>query len=61
MATRPFDCVRMKQEGAAAVQRELAGLSADQRLRFWQEQYEKLLRRRRQLRKRPRCTLDPAA
>ena len=39
MKARNLDCIRMKQFGAARVQEQIATLTREQELRFWQERY----------------------
>jgi hypothetical protein len=41
--TKPFDAVRMKWQGAKKVQEQIAGMSLEEELRFWQEGTEELL------------------
>lgn len=42
MKTKKFDCVEMKRLGAQAVQKEIAGLTRDQELKYWKRCTEKL-------------------
>jgi len=41
---KAFDCVEMKRRGAEAVERELRGLTAEERLGYWRKKTEDLRR-----------------
>jgi hypothetical protein len=47
---RDFDCVEMMHEGAAAVRAELAGMSVEEQIAYWQAATEDLLARQAALR-----------
>lgn len=42
MTTKTFDCVEMKRRGAKLLQERLAGLTREQQLAFWREQFQRL-------------------
>jgi len=42
MKTKTFDCVEMKRQGARILQERLAGLTREQQLAFWQDQFKQL-------------------
>ena len=52
MKTKTFDCVEMKREGAERVQKKLAGMTPEERLAYWDEKYEQLAQRQKQLKKK---------
>ena len=54
MMTKPkkFDCVRMKHEGARRIQQELAGMTLEQQLAYWDREYQELLKEQEELRRR---------
>ena len=37
MKTKKFDCVEMKRKGAEKVQQEIAGMTLDEELAYWQQ------------------------
>ncbi len=43
MRKKSFDCVKMKRQGAAKVQSEIAGMSREQQLEYWRKQTDDLL------------------
>lgn len=47
---KAFDCVRMKREGAAQVQREISGMSMAEELAYWAKGTEQLLAKQSALR-----------
>jgi len=49
MKTKKFDCVQMKQLGAAKVREQTATLTREQELRFWQERSQYLRQRQASL------------
>ncbi len=49
MNTKTFDCVAMKEAGAARVQDQLAGLTTAQILEFWRERTDALREEQRHL------------
>ena len=49
MKTKTFDCVAMKEAGAAHVQDQLAGLTPAQILEFWRERTNALREEQRRL------------
>ena len=49
MKARNFDCIRMKQFGAAKVREQTATLTREQELRFWQERSQHLRQRQASL------------
>ena len=50
MKTKTFDCVEMKRQGAGKVQQELAGMTLEEEIAFWQSGTEQLRQRQRQIR-----------
>ena len=50
MKARNFDCIQMKQFGAARVQEQTATLTREQELHFWQERSQYLRQRQASLR-----------
>jgi hypothetical protein len=63
MKPKTFDCVEMKQRGAALVQEKTAGMTPEQELEFWREQTEVLRQQQREVREihSPECDQDPLA
>jgi len=49
MKTKTFDCVAMKRRGAEVVQQDLAGLTPEEELAYWQSGTEELQQRQRDL------------
>lgn len=49
MKTKKFDCVEMKRNGAELVQKEIAGMSVAEELKYWQESFERLKNRQKKL------------
>ena len=50
MKMKTFDCVEMKQQGAEKVQQELAGMTREEEIAFWQHGTEQLKQQQRQVR-----------
>lgn len=50
MKTKTFDCVKMKRQGAEKVQQELAGMTLEEEIAFWQRGTEELRQRQMQAR-----------
>ena len=50
MKAKIFDCVEMKHQGAAVIQKQLESKSREQQLRYWQEGTEVLKRLQKKLR-----------
>lgn len=50
MKTKTFDCVAMKRRGAEMVQEELAELTPEEELAYWQSGTEELRQRQTELR-----------
>ena len=50
MKTKTFDCVEMKRQGAEKVQQELAGMTREEEIAFWQRGTEELKQYQRQVR-----------
>lgn len=48
MNTKTFDCVEMKRQGAEKVQQELAGMTLEEEIAFWQRGTEELRQQQRQ-------------
>jgi len=48
----------MKREGAKRVQEILKGMTREQQLAFWQDSYERMIRRRQERRERAQTTTD---
>lgn len=42
MKTKTFDCVEMKRKGAEKVQQEIAGMTIEQELAYWQHGTDEL-------------------
>lgn len=45
MRTKTFDCVRMKDRGAAAVYEKLKDVSVEQQIEYWERRTDKLGKR----------------
>jgi hypothetical protein len=52
MKKKAFDCVEMKRQGAARVQARLAGMTPEERLKYWQGRTEALRARQREASRR---------
>ena len=42
MKTKTFDCVKMKHLGAEKVQEQIAGMTREEEIKFWQERTQHL-------------------
>lgn len=49
MRTKTFDCVEMKRRAAAIILREIADMTPEQELAYWQERTEALREKKQQL------------
>ncbi len=49
-----FSCIRMKREGAEAIQKETAGMTLDQRIDYWKKKNQEFFARYENLRKKRR-------
>ncbi len=48
MRTKTFDCVQMKREAAQKLLQHLGALTPEERVRFWEEAYQNLLKKQRE-------------
>ena len=59
MKTKIFDCVEMKRQGAEKVQQELAEMTREEEIAFWQNGTEELRQRQVQIRAATLETMSP--
>ena len=51
---KTFDCVTMKRRGAEKIYKQIAGMTTEQELAFWQQRTDALKQRQRSIRNRRR-------
>jgi len=53
-------CVQWKRRGQRAIRRQVAGMSAEEELAYWNESHQKLMRTRAASKRRMQAAQNPA-